>query len=76
MHCNGKCHLKKQLEKEDRNQQTPGSSGLKDKNEVQFISNPVVFRFISFPRIVDFNSSYLVSVNCPPHYSIFHPPKS
>lgn len=73
MHCNGKCHLKKQLDKEDKKQQSlPGSS--KEKSEVQFFSDA------TFPELAIANSEVIPHFNyCfyypdAPAFSIFHPP--
>lgn len=43
MHCNGKCHLKKQLEKNDKQQSLPSS--LKEKSEIVFFSTPALSEF-------------------------------
>lgn len=37
MHCNGKCHLKKQLEKQEKKEKPTNTS--KEKFEIQFFSN-------------------------------------
>lgn len=75
MRCNGKCHLKKQLQKEEKKekQQNP----LKDKSEIQFFSESffVINKNYSeqreahtFSTILRPYSTYLLSV--------FHPPPS
>jgi hypothetical protein len=73
MHCNGKCHLKKQLEKEDKKEQPlPGSS--KEKSEVQFHSIAVIseLTLTSTERV----SYFMYSFSFPdaPAFSVFHPP--
>lgn len=73
MHCNGKCHLKKQLDKEDKQQQSlPGSS--KEKSEIQFHSIAVVSEFtVTVTEITpQFNYSFYFPEA--PALSIFHPP--
>ena len=36
MHCDGKCHLKKQLKKEEKREKMPLSGSSKENSEVQF----------------------------------------
>ena len=40
MHCNGKCHLKKQLEKQEKKEKPVNTS--KEKFEIQFLSDKTV----------------------------------
>ncbi len=73
MHCEGKCHLKKELQKEEEKESTPSGSS-KEKFEV------TLFNTINATRIV-FSESNLKTVF---HYSetktdnipvqVFHPP--
>jgi len=35
MHCDGKCHLKKQLQKEENREENPSNGEAKDKSELQ-----------------------------------------
>jgi hypothetical protein len=72
MHCNGKCHLKKQLDKEDKKQSLPGSS--KEKSEVQFYSNVTVPELIIINNEIIPHFIYSVSYPDAPILSIFHPP--
>lgn len=64
--------MKKQLEKEDKKQDAPGSS--KEKSENQFCSAPSKSEFI-FSNISILHST-IYSANYPdsPSLSIFHPP--
>lgn len=72
MHCNGKCHLKKQLEKENKKESSPTS--LKEKSEIQFYSTPLamVLKVTAHPLVPHF--IYLFSYSETPDLSIFHPP--
>lgn len=73
MHCNGKCHLKKQLEKEEKKQEPlPGSS--KEKSEIQFHSIAVIseLTITSTERVPHF--IYCFSYPDAPVLSVFHPP--
>jgi hypothetical protein len=73
MQCNGKCYLKKQLEKEEKKQEPlPGS--LKEKSEVQFHSIAVISELkITSTECVPY---FIYSFSLPdaPAFSVFHPP--
>ncbi|MFL5762301.1 MAG: hypothetical protein ACJ77K_00055 [Bacteroidia bacterium] len=73
MHCNGKCHLRKQLQKEDKKDNSPNS--LREKHEVQLFSGLQKLNFSSFPTELDKSSTpYLFNspeAFCP---GIFRPP--
>lgn len=73
LHCNGKCQLKKELQKQDKKEDTP--SNIKDKYEIQlfseiydslivcsFLTGEQVFRLCRF----SIHSFYV--------FSFFHPP--
>jgi hypothetical protein len=73
MHCNGKCHLKKQLDKEDKQQQSlPGSS--KEKSEIQFYSTAIVSGLTITSTEITPHFTYSFSYPDAPVLSIFHPP--
>lgn len=72
MNCNGKCHLKKQLEKEDKKEEAPTS--LKEKSEVQFYSAPASTTFVYTSTFILHNTLYIVTYPDTPGYAIFHPP--
>jgi len=72
MHCNGKCHLKKQLEKEDKEQDVPGA--LKEKSEVQFYTSPSIACFTLTCTAVFHSTNYLTNYPDKPVFSVFHPP--
>jgi hypothetical protein len=72
MHCNGKCHLKKQLDKEEKQQSLPGS--LKEKSEVQFHSISVVSELTITTAEITPHFSYSFSYPDAPVLSVFHPP--
>jgi len=75
MHCNGKCHLKKQLAQAEKKGQSPTNS-LNEKYEVQFFSE-------NNSDISQFNSSvisivkplYFFSLSDKHLLSVFHPPQ-
>ncbi|MFM7023048.1 MAG: hypothetical protein ACKOXB_08720 [Flavobacteriales bacterium] len=75
MHCDGKCHLKKQLKKEEKREKSPLSDNSKEQYEVQF--------FIDFPQLSSIHppsaenhlSNYSFSLKTTSPGSIFHPPK-
>lgn len=73
MHCNGKCHLKKQLEKDDKKEQSIPVS-IKEKSEIQFHSIPSVCGLnITSSDIVPHFTYFVLYPDTPPN-SIFHPP--
>lgn len=74
MHCNGKCHLKKQLSNDDKKEKSPASP-LKNKNEVQFfseINSNIKPEITSYSN--KFTSYYSVSLSEEHLQTIFHPP--
>jgi hypothetical protein len=74
MHCDGQCHLKKQLDKEDKSEGIPMQS-LKEKPGVQICEDfsPVVFtREISD---TNFPSDTWYFIPAAPAHSIFQPPR-
>jgi len=72
MHCNGKCHLKKQLEKDDKKQDAPTSS--KEKSEIQFCSALPITSFVFAAIKILHNTLYIATYPDSPHSAIFHPP--
>jgi hypothetical protein len=74
MHCNGKCHLRKQLQKEDKKENSP-SNNIKEKFEIQFFSGSQL-TYISFhdqeketqdtPYIFNNYDKHLKNVYLPP----------
>lgn len=73
LHCNGKCHLNKKLKEEDKKERSPISS-IKDKNEIQYISN--FENTISCNRFVFTNQyiPFLTGMINDFSSSVFHPP--
>lgn len=73
MHCNGKCHLKKQLDKEDKKEQSlPDPS--KEKSEVQFHSTVVISELVVTSIEITPHFTYSFSYPDAPAFAIFHPP--
>ena len=74
MHCNGKCHLRKQLAEQQKKENAPVQS-LKEKLELQFFSKttPLIFTETD-PEIIPFNSTYLFFIPKTTLVSVFHPP--
>lgn len=74
MHCDGKCHLKKQLKKEEKKEHSPFSRDLKEKHESQYF---VEHYFTFLPQITQGSSIqtiYSFSVSTSLLQGIFHPP--
>ena len=73
MHCNGKCHLKKQLDKEERTENIP--SGTKEKNELSIINQYYSLKLINTPLVQELKSFYCRADYSHPFFSVFHPPQ-
>lgn len=72
MHCNGKCHLKKQLAKEEKKEQSP----VKEKKEIQLFYETNPLMSISAPINRDEQiSSYSFPITDKHQISVFHPPQ-
>jgi hypothetical protein len=73
MRCNGKCHLKKQLQKEDKKEKQQNS--VKEKSEIQFFSESV---FVIDKHYSENQEAYTFSTFLKPYstylLSVFHPP--
>ena len=74
LHCNGKCHLSKQLNEQEK-QENSSKNNFKNVDEVQFCSeynNCILPRVIYILNLL--NCSYLDGKINNPSPSIFHPP--
>jgi hypothetical protein len=76
MHCNGKCHLRKQLAAQEKKENTPLSQNLKIKFEVQFCSETLALKFPQIVEDTKNNFSYLFLFPTTSPNSIFHPPQA
>ncbi len=74
MHCNGKCQLKKQLEKDEKEQNSPFNP-LKEKNEVQFFGESRnLFSSINLFVEVQQNIFFLIPESDSHLSAVFQPP--
>lgn len=73
MHCNGKCHLKKELEKDT--QQDKNNSTNKEKFEVMFVENIPSFLSDTIEDELSQTAHYKDPSFIIPSFSIFHPPQ-
>ena len=74
MHCNGKCHLRKQLEEQQKKDSAPLQS-LKEKLELQYFSR--VTLSIAAPALHELilpDTSYSFFIPKTAIRSVFHPP--
>jgi hypothetical protein len=75
--CCGKCFLKKQLDKNDKEQGTSGNTSQRDKDEVLFFTAEKSVLFIRNGIIIKkdytFNKTSFTLQN--PYSSVFHPPQ-
>lgn len=75
LHCNGKCHLKKQLQKEDK-KENQNPNNLKEKIELQFFKETSsLFIPTVTPSVENINSIYIMGNYNQHLLSIFHPPR-
>ena len=74
--CKGSCHLKKQLDEEEKKEEAPPVRNLKEVKEFQlFYQQRSPFEFINFLSIQSSSTPYQFTELNPPSFSIFHPPK-
>ena len=75
MHCNGQCHLRKQLQKEEKKENSFPVS-LKDKTDIQLYSESETF--FSYENNIRVQS-YLIGNTCCTYrkhlLAVFHPPQ-
>jgi hypothetical protein len=74
MHCNGRCHLKKELNRDA--EQDRNNSNSKDKYEVMFVEALQAFHTAPLPDQVIFTSFYKDPCPNSSPSSVFHPPQS
>ena len=74
MHCNGKCHMMKQMKEEDKKENGPVNN-LKEKYEVQLFSEgKSAFEILNTHTVFEYSSFYQMDKTSPHLLSIFHPP--
>lgn len=73
MHCNGKCHLKKQLAKQEKEENNPAQN-LKEKLETSICSTIPILKFTEKVTDLKVIFNYSVSIPDAPCNSTFHPP--
>lgn len=74
-HCEGKCHLQKQLKEDEKKEQTPPFRNFKDKNEIQFFNSIDCFSILNTSSPTALFICCLIPKLQSPSFSIFHPPK-
>lgn len=75
--CKGSCQLKKELDAEDKKEQSPFSNNQKDVKEFQlFCQHEFPFEFISFVTNSQFYASHKFAELSTQPSAIFHPPKA
>ena len=73
LHCNGKCQLNKQLQKQDKNENAPFNP-IKEKNQIQLFCEWNDFGFADSQSIKNNYLPYLEKKITSPISSTFHPP--
>ncbi|WP_325532624.1 hypothetical protein [Chitinophaga sp.] len=72
MHCNGKCYLKKKLDRDARQDKNTGNN--KERYEVMFINDiPALFPARDADQIA-LNGCYKDPFTFTPSHTVFHPP--
>lgn len=74
MHCNGQCHLQKQLKKQDEQPGKPQAPHLKDIHEsVVFFESNTIGKFVAKHNF-NIQTNYCFSINSSKQGNVFHPP--
>ena len=74
MHCNGKCHLKKQLANQEKQDGIPNQN-LKEKLELRVCHSISLIAFPEFTAQNEANFSYSFFIPQVSLRSVFHPPR-
>lgn len=76
MQCEGKCHLKKQLDKEEKKEQLPANP-IKEKQEIQLLFSENNFDISQFTTSIqnELIAFYSFPFSDQHIHAIFHPPK-
>lgn len=72
--CKGHCYLNKQLEEEDKKEKSPASTGIKDKEDIQYCQNVQPFIFYTL-SLLELETPYRPFVSEGIEQSIYRPPK-
>jgi hypothetical protein len=75
LHCDGHCHLKKQLDKEDRNEQLPFQK-MNDRLEVQFCDEFKPFDFTPGAAVIKMDFTYSFTDSELSASPVFQPPRA
>ncbi len=74
MHCNGKCHMMKKMQEEDKKENSPVNS-LKEKYEIQLFADfKIAVKITAISTIIKHQSFYSSSESASHLLSVFHPP--
>lgn len=71
--CEGKCHLKKQLNKEDEKEKTPANP-FQEKFEVQGVAEYETIRGANILQLSVLKENYNQLISSPHLLQVFHPP--
>lgn len=74
MNCNGKCHLNKQLQKQEKNENAP-SNPIKEKNQIQLYYQLKDHGLGNLDSEKNIYAPYLTRKITSPLSSAFHPPQ-
>ena len=76
MHCNGKCHLHKQLAQQEKKENSLPYLNFKDKFELQYFSKTAQIKFNELTLKQKPSFSYSFFIPKISTTSIFHPPQA
>jgi hypothetical protein len=75
MHCNGKCHMRKELAQQDKKENSLPYQNLKDKSELQYFSKAELIKYNEPTEISKSDFIYSFFIPKVSASSIFHPPQ-
>jgi hypothetical protein len=74
MNCNGQCHLNKQLQKQEKNENAPANP-IKEKTQIQLFCQSNVFGYMNSYSEKNIYAPYSEKEISSPFSSLFHPPQ-
>lgn len=74
LHCNGKCHLMKEMKEQEKKEQSPTTPTKVKQETVQLFQKNTPFAFYIFDKKGEYNSFYRLPKPQTVNFSIFHPP--
>lgn len=76
LHCNGMCHVQKELKAQEKKEQSTGSTSKEKHETVQFIQGRTSAALVSSVQSDHQFATYIFSSLPEVAFSVFHPPVS